>query len=244
MQGRERTGSAFDVRALRAAARGAARGGGRGSGRRHARSGRVAGLLRVAVPAALLAAALGAAVLAGIRWAEATAPPSGAPWGAAPAPMGGTVPITPIPVPAQGQADQMLRRAVRADADWADVIRGLDQRRASVFGRGDAAGLRAVYLHGSPALREDTADLNQLAAAELRTRGLRLVVSSVTVREAAPGRVSLKVVDRMPAYDVVDAAGRVVRQVPGRGDRPWIVTLVPATDAVGEWRIAAIAAAS
>jgi hypothetical protein len=158
--------------------------------------------------------------------------------------MGGTVPLTPIPVPAQGQADQMLRRAGRADADWADVIRGLDQRRASVFGRGDAAGLRAVYLHGSPALREDTADLNQLAAAELRTRGLRLVVSSVTVREAAPGRVSLKVVDRMPAYDVVDAAGRVVRQVPGRGDRPWIVTLVPATDAVGEWRIAAIAAAS
>jgi hypothetical protein len=232
MQEGGETSPGVDVRRLRAAAVG-----NRGAGRRHARTGWVAGVLRVVVPVTLAAVALVAAVVAGVRWAKATAP--------APArvvdPVPAQVRLTPIPVPTQ--ADGMLRRAVRADADWPGVLRELDRRRTIAFHRGDAEGLHRVYRAGSPALREDAADLAELAAAGLRARGLRLDLGRVSMREVAPGQVLLDVVDRMPAYDVVDRSGRPVSRVPGRGDRQWLVTLVPASDVIGEWRIAAIAPA-
>jgi hypothetical protein len=231
MQEGGETSPGVDVRRLRAAAVGS-----RGGGRRHARTGWVAGVLRVAVPVTFAAVALVAAVVAGVRWAKATAP--------APArvvdPVPAQVRLTPIPVPPKTQVDGMLRRAVRADADWSGVLRELDRRRAIAFHRGDAEGLHRVYRAGSPALREDAAELAELAAAGLRARGLRLDLGRVSVREVAPGQVLLDVVDRMPPYDVVDRSGRPVSRVPGRGDRQWLVTLVPASDVMGEWRIAAI----
>jgi len=244
----------IDVRRLRAAARSAA-GGARGGSRRHARSGVLPRVIGVSGRIALAAAGLALAAIVGIRWAEATAPPTprsvAEPLPASPGPETDGR-LTPIAVPVQAEAEPLLRRAVVGDADWAGVLRELDERRAGVFERADAGGLAEVYVSGSPALREDAADVQRLAAAGLRARGVRLVIISVRVRETAPGRVVLDVVDQMPPYDVVERSRRVVRTVPGRGDRSWQVTLVPADDTAGKaadgaadgaasaWRIARI----
>ena len=142
------------------------------------------------------------------------------------------------------------------EADWAEVLRALDRRRASAFASGEPARLAGVYVPGSASWREDVADLTELRAAGLRARGLRLVPASVAVHQVAAGRVVLEVVDRMPSYEIVDGTGRVVRRDPGRGDRVWRVTLVPAdvsesvagdggtadgaADATGGWRIAQV----
>jgi len=210
----------IDVRGLRVAARNAAGPAGRAAGGRHARTDGAPAILGLVVRVVLAAAALALAALAGVRWADATALPA------------------PRAVPGPAEAEAELRR--NGGEDWAAVLRDLDERRARVFARADADGLIAVYLRGSSALREDEADVARLAAAGLRARGLRMVIGSVRVRETAPSRVVLEVSDRMPPYDIVDRSGRVVRTVPGRGNRPWRVTLVPARDAVGEWRISLI----
>jgi hypothetical protein len=219
---------------------------GRGAGAQHARSRGMPRPLVLTAGVVLAVAALTFAAFLGVRWADATAEPAPRAVSGLPVPPSASAaspadpPLTPAPVPAR--AETVLSRVVHADADWASVLRELDDRRSSAFARAAADGLLKVYVAGSPALREDTADVAHLAAGRLRARGLRMVIGSVQARAAAPGRVLLDVSDRMPPYDIVDREGRVVRREPGRGERSWQVTLVPATDAVGEWRISHIAA--
>jgi hypothetical protein len=159
---------------------------------------------------------LGLAVAGGVRWADATAAPE------------------PVEVRAVGPSPG------DGSTDWVRLLSRLDLRRSAAFARGDPAVLDQVYLRGSAALKEDAAALATLSRRELTASGLRLEIRAAVPAAATGDRVVLRVVDRLAAYDLLDAAARVVERRPGRGARAWTVTLVPVVGAPGEWRIAAI----
>jgi hypothetical protein len=124
--------------------------------------------------------------------------------------------------------------------DWRKVVHDLDARRDRAFLAGDLAALRQVYVPGSKALTIDETALRTLLSRRLRAHGLRLVLVSVTVVETRAVRTSLHVVDRLPAYELVDATGRPAVRRPARGLRSWRLDL----DRVGSgWRIASVRAA-
>lgn len=181
---------------------------------RAAQSSRPSLALLVGVPIALVAA-----VLAGRTWA-ASDRPAGPP------------------------SLQVLRSAApsapAATVDWSAVLATLDTRRDAALVNLDTAALAEVYAGGSSPMALDAAAIARLAAARARADGLRLQVESVQLVRRTPGRVTLRVVDRLPAYDVVGADGRVLERRPGRGAAAWLVDLVPAGDG---WRIAAVARA-
>jgi hypothetical protein len=170
--------------------------------------------LATAVTAAL---ALGVAVAAGLVWAKS---------GGGHSPTVDAVAIS-------------AAQPTKPPTDWRAVIQELDVRRDSAFVRGDVAMLRAVYASPSKALAVDEAALRALTAGDLRARGLRLDLVSVTVVSATADRASLHVVDRLPAYDLVDARGHVAAHRPSRGLRDWRIDVAR----VGEsWLIASVRA--
>jgi hypothetical protein len=69
-------------------------------------------------------------------------------------------------------------------------------------------------------------------------------VVDASVRQTAPGRVILAVRDLIPPYQLVDVQGEVVAQRAGRGERSWLITLVPAAEPLGEWRIESVVPAA
>lgn len=168
-------------------------------------------------------AALGLAIVAGLVWSAISRP-------------GPAAELAPTP------AALMDPGADRAE--WMDVLAELDARRNAAFAAGDAAQLDAVYAPGSPPLSADVARLVELRTAGLTPRGLAIEVVAVNVVEVTPGRVELAVRDRLAAYDLVDASGQVVEHRPARGEREWLVTVVPASTAGPadpyDWRISAI----
>ncbi len=178
------------------------------------------------VPLVGLPLALVAAVVVGRVWAAADRP-------AGPAPLQPA--RTAPPTTALGTTGPPTASAA---IDWSAVLATLDQRRDAAMVNLDAAALADVYAAGSGPLAVDTASIRQLAAEGARAEGLRLEIRSVQlVRRTATG-VTLRVVDRLPAYEIVDAGGRVLERRPGRGPVTWLVDLVPAGDG---WRIAAVA---
>lgn len=108
---------------------------------------------------------------------------------------------------------------------WRARLAELDRRRSVAYGAGDVAGLRDVYVPGSRALASDSATLRRYARAGLRVGDLRLRLLAVRARTVSPTGATLSVTDRLPAYDVVDAEGRVVSREPGRGAVSWRLTL-------------------
>ena len=123
---------------------------------------------------------------------------------------------------------------------WSGTLTELDARRSTAFAGSDAEVLAQVYAPGSPALAADTEQLHELQAAGVTAHGLRLTVVDASVRQTAPGRVVLAVRDLIRPYQLVDADGELVAQRAGRGERNWLITLVPATDPLGEWRIESV----
>jgi hypothetical protein len=122
------------------------------------------------------------------------------------------------------------------------VLRQLDQRRSTAFAQSDRSALDHVYVRGSAPHRNDQAALAELASRGLTADGLRLQIRSAVVTARARDHVVLRVVDRLAPYDLVDGTERPVGHRPGRGDRAWVVMLVPATG--GDWRIAAVTPAA
>lgn len=161
--------------------------------------------------------ALVAAVLAGRTWA-ATDRPTGPP----------PLQVLRSPAPSAPAA---------ATVDWLAVLAGLDARRDAALVDLDAAALAEVYAAGSTPMALDAASIRSLAAVAAHAQGLRLQVQSVRMVRRTPSRVTLRVVDRLPAYDVVSADGRVLERRPARGPVAWRVELVPARQG---WRIAAV----
>ncbi|MQA79355.1 MAG: hypothetical protein GEV10_12905 [Streptosporangiales bacterium] len=120
-------------------------------------------------------------------------------------------------------------------ASWRARVAELDRRRSVAYGDGDVALLRDVYVPGSRALASDTATLRRYVRAGLRVGDLRLRLLTVRAHAVSPTAATLLVTDRLPAYDVVDAAGRVVRREPGRGAVSWRLSLRRVGDA---WLVA------
>lgn len=123
---------------------------------------------------------------------------------------------------------------------WSGTLTELDARRSMAFAAGDAELLGQVYARGSPALAADAEQLRDLLAAGVVAQGLRLTVIDASVRQTGPGRVVLAVRDRIPPYRLVDARGELVAQRSGRGERSWLITLAPAAEPLGEWRIESV----
>ncbi|MDX6287874.1 MAG: eukaryotic-like serine/threonine-protein kinase [Frankiales bacterium] len=127
--------------------------------------------------------------------------------------------------------------ATVATVDWRTVMQQLDTRRDRAFATGDADELRLLYVESSTPLAVDEAALGSLTRRDLRARGLRLTIVSVTAVKADASSALLHVVDQLPAYDIVDARGRVAAHHPARGLRSWRVELKRIG---GAWRIATV----
>lgn len=123
---------------------------------------------------------------------------------------------------------------------WDVVLAELDARRSAAYASGDVSVLGQVYAPRSPALAADTAQLAALADAGMVAHGLRLTLVSTAVEDTGPGRVVLRVVDRIGPYELRDRHGTVAARRGGRAELGWLVTLVPADTPPGEWRIASV----
>jgi hypothetical protein len=173
--------------------------------------------LRRFVPALSAMLGLAVAVAGGVFWASAA---------------GGRAPS--VPTPALPSPEPAV-----AATNWPDVVRRLDERRDRAFLVGNESALHEVYTPKSKPLAVDVAALKSLVARNLHARGLRLELLAVTAVSAQPQRATLHVVDRLPAYDLVDDRGRVAAHHNARGPRSWRIEL---TRAATDWLIAAIRA--
>jgi hypothetical protein len=161
-----------------------------------------------------------------------TAEPGAVPSGTA---EPGAMPSGSVPAPAAGGG-----AAVVPEEDWAARLAELYQRRAQGLSTGSPALLDGVYAPGSSLLTADRGTVSALAVAGEALRGFAPEVVGATVLDgaAAEGRVTLRVVDRWPAYEVVraaDAGGPALRPVAGRGEAEVRMTLVATAEG---WRIA------
>ncbi|RYP84324.1 hypothetical protein EKO23_15910 [Nocardioides guangzhouensis] len=118
----------------------------------------------------------------------------------------------------------------------ASVLAGWDRRRAAAYSRGDVPALRSLYLPGSGAGEADVAVLRAWLRRGLRVEGLRTQVLDRRVVARGPGRMVLRVTDRMVGAVAVRAGG-VRARLPA--DRPGerTVTLVRHE---GRWVVARV----
>ncbi|TFV58530.1 serine/threonine protein kinase [Geodermatophilus sp. DF01-2] len=126
------------------------------------------------------------------------------------------------------------------EEDWTARLAELYQRRAEALSTGSVALLDGVYPPDSALLTADRDTVSALDAAGEQLRGFAPVVVRAAVADGGTqeGRVTLRVVDRWPAYEVVPAAdpdGPALRSVGGRGEADVRMTLAATTDG---WRIA------
>jgi hypothetical protein len=142
----------------------------------------------------------------------------------------------------RGQETAHAEAAV-PEADWSAVLAQLDDRWTAAFATGDPDGLDFVDAPASPALAGDSTLLQRYVDAGVVARGLHLERLEVVAVSVAPEQVALDVVDRIGPYELVDAAGAVVRTDPGRAETEWRVTLTPADDG-SAWRIASVTRAA
>jgi len=119
---------------------------------------------------------------------------------------------------------------------WAVVLEALDALRANAFGSVDAAALSRADAAGSSALATDLQTLEGLRAAGLKPRGFALDVVSVDEVRRSASEVTLVVLDRRRAYELVDSAGVVRGRRPARGEAQWRITLV-SENGSERWRI-------
>lgn len=119
---------------------------------------------------------------------------------------------------------------VGESTSWADILAGLDAARAAAFAAGDTAGLTRVYAAGSASMERDAAALAELNARGLRAVGLTLQIEQVDLVSASVDGTLLRVVDRLPPYQLVDSTGAAVESPPGRESTTWLLTLTPGPD--------------
>ncbi|WP_199506131.1 serine/threonine-protein kinase [Geodermatophilus sp. TF02-6] len=211
------------------------------AGRGRARAAAARPLLRWAGALTAAAAVLTAVVWLGGRW---TAP--AAPVAEPAAELADRAAGVPRPTAGPGAAvsesagDGSGSEPDRA-ADWTARLTELYERRAVAFCTGAPRALADVHAAGSPLLAADQEGVSALVAAGERLRGFTPAVVSAAVVDggAEQGRVTLRVVDSWPAYEVVPVAaldGPALRSVDGRGQAEVRMTLV---ETEGGWRIEA-----
>ena len=119
--------------------------------------------------------------------------------------------------------------------DPADVLRAWDGRRARAYAAGDRAALRALYLPGSAAGSRDVDLLRRYTDRSLRVVGLQTQLLTVHVQRRAPGRLVLRVTDRVTGATAVSRGARI--RLPASAPRARQVTLVRRD---GRWVVAAV----
>ena len=100
--------------------------------------------------------------------------------------------------------------------DWGAVLGGLDRARAEAFARADAARLAGVYGAAGPLLTADQRAITALVRLRRTAVGVEHEVRGVTPVRVGTDSVTLRVVESLRGYEVVDGVGRVVgRHPPG-----------------------------
>ncbi len=126
----------------------------------------------------------------------------------------------------------------RPEARAAMVLGRWDRRRAAAYAVGDVESLRDLYLPGRRVGRADAALLQAYVARDLTVLGARPQVLEVTVLHQSPGRLRLRVRDRLPrAVVVARGSPPVQRALPAGGPQLHEVRLVRRT---GAWKVAAV----
>jgi hypothetical protein len=97
----------------------------------------------------------------------------------------------------------------RSTAEAIAVLRAWDHRRAQAWAAGHETALAELYTPGSRTGRHDRDMLVAYAARGLRVSGMRTQVLEATLLSRAPGRVRLKVVDRMFGAYAVGRGGQI-----------------------------------
>jgi hypothetical protein len=119
-------------------------------------------------------------------------------------------------------------RAVQLLHDW-------DRRRSRAWAAQDPAGLRRLYVPGSTAATRDVALLREYADRGLRVPRLRMQVLRAAVVVDRPGRVVLRVTERLGPTEVDLGSGRV--RLPRDRAQSRVVEL---RKVAGEWRLASV----
>lgn len=119
--------------------------------------------------------------------------------------------------------------------DPAHVLRAWDGRRAKAYAAGDPTALRALYLPGSAAGGRDIDLLRDYTDRSLRVVGLQTQLLTVHVRRRVPGRLVLRVTDRVTGATAIGRGARV--RLPASAPRARQVTLVRRD---GRWVVAAV----
>lgn len=125
----------------------------------------------------------------------------------------------------------------RSAAEWGAVLDRLDAARATAFAQADDELLTAVHAPSSPGLAADRRLVRELSDRGLHARGARHTVSTVQVVRASAERATLRVIDALAAYELLDAEGDVVQRTAGRGEREHVVDLERTADG---WRLSEV----
>jgi hypothetical protein len=173
------------------------------------------------------AVAVALVLVAGYAWLAPDDAPTPAPRLAAPTRAANTPsspPSTGAPAPASAE-------------QWSALLAELDARRAAAFAQADVHVLDDVYAPGSAALAADRQAVRSLVAARATAAPVRHELRRARVVRSDAASTRLEVVDRMPSYRILDAAGATLRTVAARPDRTVVVDL---TRSAGGWRINAL----
>ena len=193
--------------------------------------------------------AFGFAVLAGAGWARlhgttnpsSAAPNSSEPSSVHPTATATTAPAvfaTPAPVsPSPVSPSTAPPSTPSATAAWRGIVGYLEATRVEAFATARPDLLSTVYTPNAPGLAVDTASVRALAGRGLRAAGFTATVERVTVTSSNAERVSLRVVDRLSSYRLVNASGTTVTSGAARPARAFTMNL---TRTPNGWRIAAI----
>ncbi len=140
-------------------------------------------------------------------------------------------PATTTPTPATSPS------GLTSVAGWRGIVGYLDATRAQAFAAARPSLLRNVYLTGSPALAVDEASVRSLARRGLRAAGFTATVQRISVTTATQSAATLRVVDRLTAYRLVDRDGTTVSAGAARPARAYTMMLVRTPNG---WRVSSI----
>lgn len=198
---------------------------------------RLPGMAKIAVGGIF---AFGLAVLAGAGWARFHSQPAPSTAGSAPHPSrtATTAPaVFAAPPDPPTPATTPTATPVKTTAAWRGVVSYLESTRVEAFATARVALLGTVYAPDAPGLAADTASVRSLHERGLHAVGFTATVERVTVQSSTAQAVSLRVVDRLSSYRLVDASGTTVDTGAARSARAFTMKLAKLPNG---WRIAAI----
>jgi hypothetical protein len=144
-------------------------------------------------------------------------------------------------VSAPGPAASATPGPAASGMSWPGVLAALDAARAKAFAAPGTIAISTFDAAGSEALRYDTAAVASLRTGAAHATGLRMLVSTVSVKQQSAREVTLSVTDSRSAYVVRGAQQQVLSQVAARAPAEHLVVLRSAGE--DQWRIAEVKAA-